>query len=364
MRGSSMRDTSFQIRAPGRVCLFGEHSDYLGLDVIAAAIDLAIEITATPCEDDLLHIAYSDLGEEDTFYLESEIPYRNRRDYFRSAFNVMARHDLRLRSGWNLKVRGDIPLAAGLSSSSALTVAAVMAIAQMAGTRLPEDEAALLAYEAEVVEFEESGGTMDHYASVFGGVIHVDMERGHITRLPAKLGSFIIGNSGEIKRDTVGDLRYIRTTVEREYQRISESMPSFNRRTTSLNEVYAIQDGQSDTDKRMAEATLRNRDLTNRAFDLLSSDKPDPEELGLLLNTHHEILRDDLDRSTPKIERMIEAALEAGALGCKINGSGGGGTMMAYGPKNEVEIASAIQRAGGTTYIVNISNGAIITAIN
>jgi galactokinase len=363
-RCSSMRDTSFQIRAPGRVCLFGEHSDYLRLDVIAAAIDLAIEITATPCEDDILHITYSDIGEEDTFHLGSEIPYRNRRDYFRSAFNVMARHGLQPKSGWDLEVRGDIPLAAGLSSSSALTVAAVMAIAQMAGTRLPEDKAALLAYDAEVVEFGESGGTMDHYASVFGGVVHVDMERGYVTRLPAELGSFIIGDSGETKRNTVGDLRYIRTTVEREYQRISESMSSFNRRTTSLNEVYTMQDRQPDVGKRMAEATLRNRDLTNRALDLLSSEKPDPEELGLLLNTHHEILREGLDRSTPKIERMIEAALQAGALGCKINGSGRGGTMMAYGPKNEAEIASAIGKAGGTTYIVNISNGAIVRVIN
>jgi galactokinase len=356
-----MRTASFRIRAPGRVCLFGEHSDYLGLDVIAAAIDLAIEITATPCEDGMLHIAYSDIGEEDTFYLGSEIPYRNTRDYFRSAFNVMARHGLQPRSGWDLEVRGDIPLAAGLSSSSALTVAAVMAIAQMAGTRLHEDEAALLAYEAEVVEFGESGGTMDHYASVFGGVIHVDMERGHITRLPAKLGSLVIGDSGETKRNTVGDLRYIRTTVEREYQRISESMPSFNRRTTSLDDVYAMQDRKSDAAKRMAEATLRNRDLTNRAVDLLSREKPDPEELGLLLNTHHEILRDGLDRSTPKIERMIKAALKAGALGCKINGSGGGGTMMAYCRGNEEEIASAIQEADGRPYIAMVSNGASIT---
>ena len=83
-----------------------------------------------------------------------------------------------------------------------------------------------------------------------------------------------------------------------------------------------------------------------------------------MLREHHEILRDDLNRSTPKIERMIKAAYDAGALGCKINGSGGGGTMMAYTAGWEREVASAIQKAGGIAYIVSVDQGAIVTAEN
>ena len=359
-----MRDRPFRVRAPGRICLFGEHSDYLGLDVIAAAISMEIEIIATPRADDEIHVIYLDLGEEDIFSIETEIPYRSQRDYFRSAFNVMARQGFRPHHGWSLRVKGNIPLAAGLSSSSAMTVGAVLAIAKMSEEKITEKNVALAAYDAEVTEFGESGGTMDHYASVFGGVIHVDMESGTAIRLPARLASIVIGNSCEKKKDTVGDLRFIRTTVEKEYEIISHSIISFNRRATPVESVYEQRPQGPSQERRMAEATLQNRDLTYRALRLLRNTDPEPREIGKMLTEHHEILRDGLNRSTPKIERMIEASLRAGALGCKINGSGGGGTMMAYCNGKENEVSSAIQQVGGEAYIVKVSRGATLTTIN
>jgi galactokinase len=358
-----MVDHPFRVRAPGRVCLFGEHSDYLGLNVIAAAIDMEIEIVAGPRADNDIHIFYHDLREEDTFTLGSEVAYRNRRDYVRSVFNIMARRGIRPRHGWDLHIRGNIPIAAGLSSSSAMTVGAVMAVANTALKKVSNENVALAAYDAEVAEFGESGGTMDHYASAFGGVIHVDTSHGKVTRLPAKLASIVIGDSCEKKKDTVGDLRFIRTTVEREYESISHESDSFDRRTTPVNALSSLNHQTPTRDRRMAIATLQNRDLTNQALELLSKKNPDPEEVGRMLVKHHIILRDELDRSTPKIERMISAALEAGALGCKINGSGGGGSMMAYCNQQEKKIASAIEQAGGKAFIVKVCPGAAITTI-
>ncbi|MFX1481963.1 MAG: galactokinase family protein [Promethearchaeota archaeon] len=346
--------------APGRVCLFGEHSDYLGLDVIAAAIGMTIVIEVDPRDDNEIHIDYSDLEARDTFSLESEIDYYSRRDYIRSSFNVMRRKGFRPKHGWDMRVTGTIPIAAGLSSSSAMTIAAILAIVEMSEGRMTKEDVALTAYEAEVEEFGESGGTMDHFASAIGGVIHVDMETRKATRLPAELNSIIIGDSGEKKKDTVGDLRYIRTTVENEYNALRQRIPSFSRRTTPANTVYELTQRRPSKERMMAEATLRNRDLTKRALKVLSESSPDPDTLGEMIREHHEILRDDLNRSTPKIESMIEAAMGAGALGCKINGSGGGGSMMAYTSGWEKEIASAISLAGGTSYIVKVSDGASI----
>ena len=68
-------------------------------------------------------------------------------------------------------------------------------------------------------------------------------------------------------------------------------------------------------------------------------------------------MRDELKRSTPKIEKMIHAALNAGALGCKICGSGGGGCMIAYAPECSQEVAEAISAAGGKVYHVQIDSG-------
>ncbi len=344
--------------------MFGEHSDYLGLDVIAAAIDMTIELVVDPREDNMICVKYLDLNTRDEFSLDSEIQYRTQRDYIRSAFNVMARAGISPKHGWDLQVNGTIPIAAGLSSSSAMTVGAIKAILGMSNETLAPDEIALRAYDAEVAEFGESGGTMDHYASSVGGVIHVNTVENKVSSLPAELDTFVIGDSGEQKKDTVGDLRYIRTTVESEYEKIGEQIQSFDHRTTPVNHVYELSRSTPRKERNMAEASLRNRDLTNRAFRLLSQSSPDSKELGKMIREHHEILRDDFERSTPKIERMISAAYDAGAFGCKINGSGGGGSMMAYAVQCEQDVVSAIESAGGTAYIVKVAKGANLTMMN
>ena len=76
-----------------------------------------------------------------------------------------------------------------------------------------------------------------------------------------------------------------------------------------------------------------------------------------LLNEHHLILNKILNISTPRIELMLKSALQVGAYGGKINGSGGGGCMIAYCPENSLEVKRAIEKAGGKAHIVNIAAG-------
>jgi galactokinase len=54
---------------------------------------------------------------------------------------------------------------------------------------------------------------------------------------------------------------------------------------------------------------------------------------------------------------MLEVAMKAGALGGKINGSGGGGCMFAYAPENTEKVAEAIEAAGGKAYIIEVGEG-------
>ncbi|MFQ5833775.1 MAG: galactokinase family protein [Candidatus Thorarchaeota archaeon] len=352
---------SFRVRAPGRVCLFGEHSDYLGLPVIPAALDMAIELEATPREDNRISVDYPDTNDRDTFSLETETDYRHSRDYLRSAFNLLFRRGMKPKHGWNLRVTGEIPISAGLSSSSALTVAAVMTFARMASIELEVTNLAQTAYEAEVTEFGESGGMMDHFSSAYGHIIHVDPGLKYkTTRLPAQIEGLVIGDSLEKKEDTVGDLRRIRSEVEREYEMLATVIPHFDQRTTSSDKVFEVSPEEPTESRRMAQATLLNRDLTQQAFGLLKDKKPNPKEVGELLDLHHDLLRSRLKRSTQRIEDMIVAAKSAGALGCKINGSGGGGTMLALAPGNENQVAEAIKDAGGVPYHVRIGPGARI----
>lgn len=354
-----LSDTTFSAIAPGRVCIFGEHSDYLGLNVIPAAISMYIEISCSPRDDHLMDIRYTDVGIKDTFKIDREIEYAHERNYVRSAFNVLRRHGIVPVSGWSMHVRGNIPIAGGLSSSSALAVASVLAYSRMAGEPLNPRAIAELAFQAEVKEFGESGGMMDHYASACGGVIHLTTKaKIEVTRIPASISGLVIGDSGEMKEDTVGDLAEIRNLAERGYSKLARYIENFDQTKAPLEKVQPFLNRLSSREQRVVETTLKNRDLTQRAYDTLKTGNYEPEDLGSMIDQHHVYLRDGLNRSTEKIEEMIRAAKGAGALGCKINGSGGGGTMLAYCPGREDAVSLAIQRAGGTPYEATIAKGA------
>jgi galactokinase len=105
------------------------------------------------------------------------------------------------------------------------------------------------------------------------------------------------------------------------------------------------------------EGTLKNRDLLQLGLEELSFPSPDLDNVGQLLTNHHGVLRDTLGVSTPKIERMLSAALDAGAMGGKINGTGGGGCMFVLAPKNPVTIARAIEQQGGVAHIIEMDEG-------
>lgn len=341
------------------MCLFGEHSDYLGLGVIAAAISLSIGIKAQPIDEREVSIRYLDTSKEDTFSIDQEVAYRHSRDYVRSAFNVLFRRGYRPSGGWRFEVSGSIPFAAGLSSSSALTVAAVKAFAWTAGLDMGAGELANTAYFAEVTEFKESGGMMDHFSSSFGNLIHLDPSG--LTLLPATISGLVIGDSLEPKKDTVGDLAAIRSRAEDGYRHLSDMIPDFNQLKTPMEQIKNYIDELPEGCRRTTLATLRNRELTREAYRVLVHPEPRPELIGELIDKHHALLRDGLDRSTEKIEEMIQDAKKAGALGCKINGSGGGGTMLALAPGNESAVASAIESVGADTYQVDVRVGCTLT---
>ena len=113
----------------------------------------------------------------------------------------------------------------------------------------------------------------------------------------------------------------------------------------------------SQDEKKILEATIKNRDILVKSLKELNKESPDPSLIGNYLLDQHEILRDILNVSTSKIDNMLDAALVAGALGGKITGSGGGGCMFAYAPNNPEIIARAIAKAGGKSFIIRSDIG-------
>ena len=350
------------VSAPGRICLFGEHQDFLGLPVIACPIDLDIKVTGTSRSDSIFHIDMPDIAQTDEFDGANEVPYQHNRDYLRSATNLLQHHGVQTAQGYDCVIKGTIPINAGTAGSSALTVAWV---AFLLGTQehniaaAPAD-IARYAYEAEVLEFNEPGGMMDHYTSAMGGLLYIDPHPPvSIQRLPAQLDGFVLGES-LVPKETMATLRESREAVAEGRQILNKYLPDFGFRTSPRQQAEPYLDEMAPEVRRRIAAQFVNRDLCQQARELVSQPNPDQERLGEMLLEHQRQLRDGIGVSHPKLDALIEASMEAGALGGKLNGSGGGGAMFAYAPGCQPEVKEAIDAAGGRGHVVSVRGGVTV----
>jgi galactokinase len=247
---------------------------------------------------------------------------------------------------------------AGLSSSSALNVIWIKFLSELFGYKLTEMEITKFAHKAEVLEFNEPGGMQDHMAITHGFVNYEEFDPIKCTRLKTILPGLVIGNSLE-RKDTLNTLAKIKNGVQKGLSYLGVQYV----KELAMNDIKILEtDNQHKFDNyslKSLKAAVTNYEITKKAYLELkkSSDSYDEEYVGNLMTIHHQSLRDNLDVSTPKIEKMIEVAMNVGALGCKITGSGNGGCMIAYCPGAEKEVYQAIERVGAQAYIANIVPG-------
>ncbi len=347
-----------RISTPGRVCLFGEHQDYLGLPIIAAAISVRISFEGEKQDELSVEIELPDINGKESFRIDGDVNYTEERDYFKSSFNVVKKHGYTFSKGIKGIVRGTIPINAGTSSSSALIVTWINFLTRMSdqGKTLSQEEIAKLAHEAEVLEFKEPGGMMDHYSTAVGGIINLETyPEFKLNILTAKLGSFVLGNSKQPK-DTKGILKRVKFGVLDIIARLKKEDSAFSLHNVNYNEMEKYSPLLDDDSFSLIKGTVRNRDILRDARDIFLKDATDHKKIGELMNEHHSILSGICKISTAKIDSMIKAALDAGAYGAKINGSGGGGCMFAYAPENTEKVYNAINKISDA-HIVNITDG-------
>jgi galactokinase len=352
------------VSTPGRICLFGEHQDYLLLPVIPCAISLRLTITGRRRGDREVRIDLPDVASRQSFSLDGTLAYEEERDYFRSVVNVMRRRGFTFSSGFDCTVRGAIPINAGTSSSSAMVVSWARFLSQMSDQQanLSGLECGRIAHEAEVLEFDEPGGAMDQYSTAIGGAMVIDFAPAFaVTPLSAPLRSFVLGDSGEAK-DTKAILSRVKNRVLDIVRRLTATHPAFSLLAAASAGLAMFTSALDPEESNLLAGTVRNHEITAQARQLLSTLPLDHRTFGRLLNEHQAVLRDTLRISTPKIDRMIEAALASGAYGAKINGSGGGGCMFAYAPDHPERVAAAVEQAGGRAYVITVDEGTRVEA--
>ncbi len=354
-----------KISTPGRICFFGEHQDYLGLPVIAAAISRRIRIEGEKRQDDQVILHLPDIGQKEEFSLSQSEQYGKSRDYFKSTINVLKRRGHRFTSGFECTIRGNIPINSGTSSSSALIVSWAHFLDLMSENpaHYSPKELGEIANAAEVLEFGEPGGMMDHYSTAIGHVIYLESRPAiHVEALTPRLGTFVLGDSLEPK-DTLGILARCRYGMEAVIEKVQQYDSSFSIFTTPAEQTREYGQLLTPDEMSLLIANLEDRDILLEGKELLSQTQSangnaDTDvRFGELLYKHYLNLRDHKRTSTPKIDRMMDAALTAGALGGKINGSGGGGCMFVYAPEKAEEVAEAIEKAGGKSYIITVDEG-------
>jgi len=354
--------SKIKISTPGRICLFGEHQDYLFLPVIAAAISKRIFVEATPRNDSLLKINFKDLNSTDEINLSDNIVYKYQRDYLRSSINVMKKKGFSFQQGFDITIHGNIPINSGTSSSSALVISWINFLSKISEEKLnlSPEEIAHFGYEAEVLEFSEPGGMMDQYSTAIGNIIWLESSPCiKVKKIKANLGSFILADSEEPK-DTKFILSRVKNGVLEIVQKLQQKFPDFNLQRISIDELDRYKDEINDEQYELLFGTIKNRDITFEAEKVLSSEEINHQRIGNLLNEHQKILRDILQISTMKINKMIDVALNAGALGAKINGSGGGGCMFAYAPNNSEKVLEEIKKVSPKSWIVSIDKGTMV----
>jgi mevalonate kinase len=305
------------VKVPGRICLMGDKVDLLGKPVIGMAINLMMTIKYKERKDDIIEF-YSNNTKERTKFKLGESPPRNiDLSYWSVLYERLKKY---LKKGFSLEVDSDIPIGAGLSTSAALSIGFIKVVNQVYDLKFSNKEIAELAYLGENHDLNIQCGRLDQYTEAFGGIVFIrtdenpSVEYLDVDKLPV-----VVGDSME--------------------ERKSSSI--LNRIKKQINEKHSI--------TLKAFSVIEN--CVYQGKDALL--KGDFKKLGELMNLQQEqeaILKSD----TKKIVELCRISRNAGALGAKQMGAGGGGCMVALAPGKQKEVASAINKAGGRAWIFDI----------
>lgn len=317
--------------APAKIILFGEHSVVYGKPAIAAAIDLrtyvwaavesskAIKIEAKDIKVPGLTVSFS----ENEIYFESD--YGRAAEvlsYVRQAIELVKEEADKEDIGITVSITSQIPVGAGLGSSAAVAVATIGAVSRLLGLELTPSEIGKLGHKVELLVQGASSG-IDPTVSAVGGFLYY--EKGNFEELPVIELPIVVGYTG-----SSGSTKELVAKVKKNLEEMPYIMePIIN----SMGKVV----------ERAKEIILSGYDRRIK-FELL----------GKLMNINHGLL-DALGVSTKSLSDLVYASREAGALGAKITGAGGGGCMYALAPGKQSEVATAIKIGGGMPLITRIS---------
>ncbi len=366
---------TFVVRAPGRVNLIGEHTDYNDGFVFPAAIDYDVRIAGRPRDDGEVRLWSALLRRRAGYRLGA--PRRSRRDrrpawsdYVRGVGVILASEGCALR-GMDAVVTGTVPLSSGLSSSAALEVASCLAFEAAGGFAIEPKRRALLCQRAEREFVGVQCGIMDQFISALGRADHALMidTRSLDYRpvpLPSSGVSIVIGNTN--KPRGLGDTAYNerRAQCESGVKTLQRALPGIKAlRDVTPQDLEAHGALLDPLVLRRCRHVVGENDRVLRSVEALEA--RDMARFGRLMNESHESLRHDYEVSCEELDVMAEAArMVEGVYGARMTGAGFGGCTVSLVADEAVErfkvtVGERYRQGTGreaTFYVCRASGGA------
>jgi galactokinase len=357
------------VRAPGRVNLIGEHTDYNDGFVFPVAIDRATCVAARSRSDRLVRVASADLNEEDAFSIERiERSHRPWHNYIRGVVLALRSAGYPL-LGADLLIASDVPRGSGLSSSAALEVAVGYAFQALNQLDIPGEALALLAQGAENNFVGVQCGIMDQLIAVLGRADHavlIDCRDLSYRAIPLPPSVAVVVCDSHIPRTLAASAyNQRRQECDTAVRLLQPRYPGIRAlRDVSEDQLAAHQDVLPEPIRSRARHVVSENRRTLQGAEAL--ERGDVAAFGRLMNESHASLRDDYQVSLPEIDHLVATAQRlAGCYGSRLTGAGFGGCTVSLVERSDVEpfsrhLSQAYYHATGRTatiYVCRASDG-------
>ena len=320
-------------RAPGRVNLIGEHTDYNDGFVLPAAINFSTWVTLAPLQDNRLEIFSENFNEQIAIRLgDADIKPRGHwSDYVIGVAVVLqkAGHSLR---GAHLKIRGEVPIGSGLSSSAALEVATACALVANSNLNIDRLELAKLCRRAENEFVGARVGIMDQFVSLHGKAnkaLLLDCRSLHYELRPMSTDTSLVVCNTMVKHELASsEYNQRREECEAGVKHLAQMLPN----VTALRDVTLEQLENYGKDmpgviyRRCRHVVTENARVLEAGEALV---REDLNRFGQLMYESHRSLRDDYEVSCEELDLMVQLASKTEAVyGARMTGGGFGGCTV------------------------------------
>jgi len=320
-------------RAPGRVNLIGEHTDYNDGFVLPAAIEFYCWVAAAARKDGKVAIYSENFNETVEASLDSLTPLGKKHwSNYPLAVAWVLRQAGKPLTGANLYIAGEVPLGAGLSSSAAIEVAVGLALVSVSGLAVDRAELAQLCQKAENEFVGARVGIMDQFVSCHGRASHALMLdcrslEYELVKLPANV-QLVMCNTMVKHELASGEYNARRAECEEGVRNLRTAFPEVRAlRDVTLAQLEAHRQKLSPRVFARCRHVITENERVKSAVKTLH--RGDSKALGALLQDSHRSLRDDYEVSCKELDLMVEIAMaQPGLIGARMTGGGFGGCTV------------------------------------